>query len=109
MVKSYDNAIGLDPTDPAGLEREGFRPSAPGKYDQARRGFEKALELSPNMTSATEGLRMADGKQREKQVAEMAGKVLEFQYRNGRKMSKEEVFREGERAVPDAGRRLRLP
>ena len=65
-----------------------------GRYDQARRGFEKALELSPNMTSATEGLRMADGKQREKQIAEMAGKVLEFQYRNGRRMNKEEVFRE---------------
>ncbi|MCG7843869.1 MAG: tetratricopeptide repeat protein, partial [Methanomassiliicoccales archaeon] len=94
VLRSYDNAIGLDPSDPAAWNGKGFALLRLGRYEQARRGFEKALELSPNMTSATEGLRMADGKQREKQVAEMAGKVLEFQYRNGRRMSKEEVFRE---------------
>jgi len=94
VLKSYDNAIGLDPSDPSAWSGKGFALLRLGRYDQARRGFEKALELSPNMTSATEGLRMADAKQREKQIAEMAGKVLEFQYRNGRRMSKEEVFRE---------------
>ncbi|OPX59180.1 MAG: lipoprotein NlpI [Methanomassiliicoccales archaeon PtaB.Bin215] len=94
VLKSYDNAIGLDPSDPAAWNGKGFALLRLGRYDQARRGFEKALELNPNMTSATEGLRMADAKQRERQVAEMAGKVLEFQYRNGRRMSKEEVFRE---------------
>jgi len=94
VLKSYDNAIGLDPTDPAAWNGKGFALLRLGRYDQARRGFEKALELSPNMTSANEGLRMVDGKQRERQIGEMAGKVLEFQYRNGRKMSKEEVFRE---------------
>ncbi|HOE52612.1 MAG TPA: tetratricopeptide repeat protein [Methanomassiliicoccales archaeon] len=94
VLKSYDNAIGLDPSDPAAWNGKGFALLRLGRFDQARRGFEKALELSPNMPSALEGLRMADGKQREGQVAEMAGKVLEFQYRNGRRMSKEEVFRE---------------
>ncbi|MCX6650622.1 MAG: tetratricopeptide repeat protein [Methanomassiliicoccales archaeon] len=94
VVRSYDNAIGLDPSDPAAWNGKGFALLRLGKYEQARRGFEKALELNPNMTSATEGLRMADGKHRESQVSEMAGKVLEFQYRNGRRMGKEEVFRE---------------
>ncbi|MCG7840847.1 MAG: tetratricopeptide repeat protein, partial [Methanomassiliicoccales archaeon] len=94
VLSSYDNAIGLDPKDPAAWNGKGFILLRIGRYDQAKRAFEKALELSPNMTSATEGLRMADGKQRENQVAEMAGKVLEFQYRNGRRMGKEEVFRE---------------
>ncbi|NLX47927.1 MAG: tetratricopeptide repeat protein [Euryarchaeota archaeon] len=94
VLKSYDNAIGLDPSDPAAWNGKGFALLRLGRYDQARRGFEKALELNPNMTSATEGLRMVEAKHHEKQVAEMAGKVLEFQYRNGRKMSKEEVFRE---------------
>ena len=94
VLKSYDNAIGLDPSDPAAWNGKGFALMRLGRYDQARRGFEKALELNPNMTSANEGLRMADAKQREKQIAEMAAKVLEFQYRNGRRMSKEEVFRE---------------
>lgn len=94
VLKSYDNAIGLDPSDPAAWNGKGFALLRLGRNDQARRAFEKALELSPNMASATEGLRMADAKQRERTIAEMAGKVLEFQYRNGRRMSKEEVFRE---------------
>ncbi len=94
VLKSYDNAIGLDPSDPVAWNGKGFALLRLGRYDQARRGFEKALELSPNLSSAHEGLRIAEGKQREKDVADMAGKVLEYQFRNGRRLSKEEVFRE---------------
>ena len=94
VLRCYDNAIGLDPNDPAAWNGKGMALLRLNRYDQAKRAFEKALELSPNMASATEGLRLADGKARERTVAEMTGKVLEFQFRNGRRMSKEEVFRE---------------
>lgn len=94
VVRSFDNAIGLDPSDASAWCGKGFALLRLDRYDQAHRAFEKALELNPKMTSAMEGQRMSEGKQREKQVAEMAGKVLEFQYRNARRLSKEEVFRE---------------
>jgi hypothetical protein len=65
-----------------------------GSADQARRSFDKALELNPSLESAQEGIRISGDRQHREEVAGYAAKVLEAEARKGKEITKEDAFRE---------------
>jgi hypothetical protein len=62
--------------------------------DLAKRAFDKALELNPSLESAVEGMKLADERVHQDEIASFAMKVLEAENRVGADISKEDAFRE---------------
>ena len=59
-LKSYDSAIGMEPTDPFLWSGKGLVLLRLRSNDLAKRAFDKALELNPSLESAVEGKKIAD-------------------------------------------------
>ncbi|HXZ24565.1 MAG TPA: tetratricopeptide repeat protein, partial [Methanomassiliicoccales archaeon] len=93
-LKSYDSAIGIDPSDPFAWNGKGMILLQFGTDDQAVRAFDRALELNPSMESAAEGKRIVQRRLHEQEVSAWAVKVLQAEHRRGGEMTKEDAFRE---------------
>jgi len=93
-IRSYDAALGIDPTDKIAWCGKGIVLIRLEKHDLAKRSFEKALEIDRNMESAMEGLRIVSGKLREREISAYAQKLVEYEYRSGKRLTREEAFRE---------------
>jgi tetratricopeptide (TPR) repeat protein len=93
VLKSYDNALGLDVNDAIAWNGKGFALLRMNSTDKAMRAFEKALELDPAMTSASEGMSEVQKSLHERLVREYAASVLSMEQRQGRALSKEDMFR----------------
>ncbi|HEY3420917.1 MAG TPA: tetratricopeptide repeat protein [Methanomassiliicoccales archaeon] len=93
-IKSFDAAIALDPSDPFAYFGQGVSYLKLRRYVEAQSSLRKALELNPNFDQARESLRSAEQKLHEIEVVNQATSVLECEYRQNRRMSKEEMFKE---------------
>jgi len=93
VLKSYDNALGLDVNDAIAWNGKGFALLRMGSDEKAMRAFEKALELDPAMSSATEGMAQVQKSLHDRQVREHAANVLAMEQRQGRVLTKEDMFR----------------
>ncbi|MFP4545286.1 MAG: tetratricopeptide repeat protein, partial [Methanomassiliicoccales archaeon] len=93
-LKSYDSALGLDSEDKVAWNGKGMVLLQMEKYDQAKRAFDKALQIDPGMDSAEEGRRAAENKLREVEISEYAEKIMELEYRQNKRVTKEEAFRD---------------
>ncbi|MGD0817344.1 MAG: tetratricopeptide repeat protein [Methanomassiliicoccales archaeon] len=93
-IKSYDGAIVLDPSDPFAFYGRGVSYLKLRSYTEAQDSLKKALELDPNFDQARESLKAADQMLHEIEVVNQATSVLECEYRQNRRMSKEEMFKE---------------
>ena len=93
-IKSYDTAIALDPTDPLAFYGRGVSSLNLGRYAEAQDALRRALDLNPNLDQARDALRQAEQKLHDIEVLNQASSVLECEYRQNRRMSKEEMFKE---------------
>jgi tetratricopeptide (TPR) repeat protein len=93
-IKCYESAIDLDPSDPFAFYGRGISFLNLRRYDQAQDSLRKALELNPNFDQARESLKTAEQKLHDIEVLNQASSVLECEYRQNRRMSKEEMFKE---------------
>jgi tetratricopeptide (TPR) repeat protein len=93
-VKSYDAAISLDPSDPFAFYGRGVSYLTLRQYPEAQDSLRKALELNPNFDQARDSLKMVEQKLHDIEVLSQASSVLECEYRQNRRMSKEEMFKE---------------
>ena len=93
-IKSFEGAIALDPSDPFAYFGQGVSYLKLKRYADAQDSLKKALELNPNFDQARESLKAADQKMHEIEVLHQATSVLECEYRQNRRMSKEEMFKE---------------
>ena len=64
------------------------------KLDQAKRAIDKALELDPDLESAKETNEVLERRLKEREICIYAAKVLEFEYRQNRRVTREEAFKE---------------
>ncbi len=93
-IKNYEGAIALDPSDPLAFYGRGVSYLTLQRFAEAQDSLKKALELNPNFEQARESLKVADQKLHEIEVVNQATSVLECEYRQNRRMSKEEMFKE---------------
>ncbi len=63
------------------------------KYGEAKRAYEKALGIDPDFNPAIEGLKDVNRKIEEKEIEDYARKVLELEYKSGKKVSKKVAFK----------------
>ena len=93
-VKSYDSAIALDPSDPFAFYGRGVAYLKLKRYVEALDSLKKALDINPNLDQARDSLKVAEQRLHEIEVLNQATSVLECEYRQNRRMSKEEMFKE---------------
>ncbi len=93
-IKSYDGAIALDQSDPFAYFGRGVSFLKLRRYAEAQDSLRTALELNPNFDQARDSLKVAEQKLHEIEVLNQATSVLECEYRQNRRMSKEEMFKE---------------
>jgi tetratricopeptide (TPR) repeat protein len=92
-VSSYDRAIGLDSNEKEAWKAKGQVLSALGRAEQALRCFDHALSIDPYFEAAGEGRKQAEEDIRKNKIEDYSRSVLEFEYANGRPVTKEEAFR----------------
>jgi len=64
------------------------------KLDHAKRSFDRALELDPQLESAVEGNAALDKKLKQRQISIYAARVLEYEHRRNAKVTREEAFKD---------------
>jgi hypothetical protein len=64
-----------------------------GRAEQALRCFEHALSIDPYFEAASEGKKQAEDDIRKNKIEDYARSVLDFEYANGRPVTKEEAFK----------------
>lgn len=93
-LKSYDCVLGININDAIAWNGKGMVLLRMHNYDAAVRAFDKALELDPAMGSAREGMVEAHKHLHESEVKEYAIRLMEIEARQGRRIGKEEAFRQ---------------
>jgi tetratricopeptide (TPR) repeat protein len=93
-ITAYDRAIGLDSKDKVPWNSKGLALMRLGRHGSALRAFESALAIDPDYEPALEGKRICEEKRRRKRLGDYGRRILEFEYRNGRAIKKEEAFRD---------------
>jgi tetratricopeptide (TPR) repeat protein len=93
-LKCYDKAIGLDANDKISWNSKGLVLMEMGKYDNAIRSFERALELDPDFGAAQDGLRIAREKISAQDIEKYARLVLSLEHERDRPVTREEAFKE---------------
>ncbi|GEM_PF-3472455 len=92
-MKYLDRAIEIDPENKHLWSTKGRLLSLMKKYDEAKRAYEKALSIDSEFKPAMEGLKDVERKIEEERIEEFARKVLELEYKSGKKVTKKDAFK----------------
>lgn len=93
-LRCFDTVLAHAPHDKYAWSGKGRVLMRMDKLDQAKRAVDKALELDPELASAKETDAALTARLKEREISIYAGKVLEFEYRQNRRVTREEAFKE---------------
>ncbi len=93
-LRCFDTVLGNEPHDKYAWSGKGRVLLRMDKLDQAKRAFDKALDIDPELASAVEGSAALGKKLKDREISLYAAKVLEYEYRQNRKVTREEAFKE---------------
>ncbi len=92
-LRYIDAAIEIEPENKYLWNSKGRILAEMKKYREAKRAYEKALSIDSEFKPALEGLRDVERKIEEMEIEEYARKVLELEYRTGKKVTKKVAFK----------------
>ena len=93
-LKYINQAIILDPENKFFYNSKGLILLNMKLYDDAKKAFEKALSIDPEFRDAMEGLKDCERKIEEQEIEKYARKVLDWEHRTGKKVSKKVAFKD---------------
>jgi len=93
-LRCFDTVLANEPQDKFAWSGKGRILMRMDKLDQAKRALDRALEIDPSLPSAQESMAVLMQKLKERDVSIYAAKVLEFEYRQNRRVTREEAFKE---------------